>query len=51
MPIIRISKKQIYAARKAREAALRKHPDFRLHVEQQLRFIKEASSGKQEKTS
>jgi len=52
MAIIRLSKKQIDAASKAREAALRKYPDFRAYVEQRQRFIQEAaSSKKQEKPS
>jgi hypothetical protein len=33
MPIIRITKEQIAKANKAREAALRKDPDFRAHEE------------------
>jgi hypothetical protein len=52
MPIIRLSKKQIAAANKAREAALQKHPDFRSHVERRQRFIAEAApSQKPEKPS
>jgi hypothetical protein len=52
MPIIRLSKKQIDAAIKAREAALRKHPDLRLHVEQRQRVITEAvPSSRHEKLS
>jgi hypothetical protein len=51
MPIIRISKKQIDAATKAQDAALRKNPDLRFHLEQRLRLIKELSSGKQGKSS
>jgi hypothetical protein len=38
MPIIRVTRKQIEAANKAREAALKKDEDFRLHEEQRQRF-------------
>ena len=38
MPIIRVSRKQIEAANKAREAALKKDNDFRVHEEQRQRF-------------
>ena len=38
MPIIRVTKKQIEAANKAREAALKKDNDFRVHEEQRQRF-------------
>jgi hypothetical protein len=38
MPIIRVTKKQIEAANKAREAALKKDADFRLHEEQRQRL-------------
>jgi hypothetical protein len=38
MPIIRVTKKQIQEANKAREAALKKDDDFRLHEEQRQRF-------------
>jgi hypothetical protein len=34
MPIIRVTRKQIEAANKAREAALKKDDDFRRHEEQ-----------------
>jgi hypothetical protein len=37
MPIIRVTKKQIEAANKAREAALKKDADFRRHEEQRKR--------------
>jgi hypothetical protein len=38
MPIIRVTRKQIEAANKAREAALKTDDDFRLHEEQRQRF-------------
>ena len=38
MSIIRITRKQIQAANKAREAALKKDEDFRRHEEQRQRF-------------
>ena len=38
MPIIRVTRKQIQTANKAREAALKKDGDFRLHEEQRQRF-------------
>ena len=38
MPIIRVTRKQIEAANKAREAALKKDNDFRVHEEQRQRF-------------
>jgi molecular chaperone DnaK (HSP70) len=38
MPIIRVTKKQIEAANKAREAALEKDDDFRRYQEQRQRF-------------
>jgi hypothetical protein len=38
MPIIRVTRKQIQAANKAREAALKKDDDFRRHEEQRQRF-------------
>lgn len=38
MPIIRITRKQIVAANKAREAALKKDDDFRRYEEQRQRF-------------
>jgi hypothetical protein len=38
MPIIRVTRKQIQAANKAREAALKKDDDFRLHEEQRQGF-------------
>jgi hypothetical protein len=37
MPIIRVTRKQIEAANKAREAALKKDDDFRRHEEQRRR--------------
>lgn len=38
IPIIRVTRKQIEAANKAREAALKKDDDFRRHEEQRQRF-------------
>jgi hypothetical protein len=38
MPIIRVTKKQIEAANKAREAALKKDDDFRRHEERRQRL-------------
>ena len=38
MPIIRVTRKQIEAANKAREAALKKDAGFRLHEEERQRF-------------
>lgn len=38
MPIIRVTRKQIEAANKAREAALKKDEDFRRHEEQRDRL-------------
>jgi hypothetical protein len=38
MPIIRVTRKQIEAANKAREAALKKDDDFRRHEEQRKSF-------------
>ena len=38
MPIIRVTRKQIEAANKAREAALKKDDDFRRYEEQRQRF-------------
>ena len=38
MPIIRVTRKQIEDANKAREAALKKDDDFRRHEEQRQRF-------------
>lgn len=38
MPIIRVTRKQIEAANKAREAALKKDDDFRRFEEQRQRF-------------
>jgi hypothetical protein len=38
MPIIRVTRKQIEAANKAREAALKKDGDFRRFEEQRQRF-------------
>jgi hypothetical protein len=44
MPIIRITKKQIEAANKAREAALKKDEDFRRHQEHLERFVEAAKA-------
>jgi len=38
VPIIRVTRKQIEEANKAREAALKKDDDFRLHEEQRQSF-------------
>ena len=38
MPIIRVTKKQIEAANKAREATLKKDDDFRRHEERRQSF-------------
>jgi hypothetical protein len=46
VPIIRVTKKQIEAAKKAREAALKKDDDFRLH-EEQLQRIAEAARARE----
>jgi hypothetical protein len=56
MPIIRITRKQIEAANKAREAALKKDPDFRRYEEQRQRFeevakAREAASQKELKAA
>ena len=40
MPIIRVTRKQIEAANKAREAALKKDADFRRYEEQRQRLEK-----------
>jgi hypothetical protein len=48
MPIIRVTKKQIEEANKAREAALMKDPEFRLHEEQRQRLVHEAAAAKEE---
>ena len=44
MPIIRVTRKQIEAANKAREAALKKDDDFRRHEEQRQRFEEAAKA-------
>lgn len=44
MPIIRITKKQIEAANKAREAALKKDDNFRRFEEQRQRFVEAAKA-------
>jgi hypothetical protein len=43
VPIIRVTRKQIEEANQAREAALQKDDDFRLHEEQQQRLALEAA--------
>jgi hypothetical protein len=47
MPIIRVTKKQIEEANKAREAALLKDQEFRLHEEQLERLVREAAAAKE----
>jgi DNA polymerase III delta prime subunit len=49
--VIRITKKQIEEANKAREAALLKDHDFRLHEEQQERLSSEAIAAKEKDQS
>jgi hypothetical protein len=44
MPIIRVTRKQIEAANKAREAALKKDEDFRRHEEQRQHFEETAKA-------
>jgi hypothetical protein len=44
MPIIRITKRQIEVANKAREAALKKDDDFRRFEEQRQRFEEAAKA-------
>ena len=44
MPIIRVTRKQIEAANKAREAALKKDADFRRFEEQRQRFEEAAKA-------
>jgi hypothetical protein len=48
VPIIRVTRKQIEEANKAREAALQKDPDFRLHDEQRQRLELEAAAARKE---
>lgn len=43
MPIIRVTRKQIEEANKAREAALRSDDDFRSHDQQRERLQREAA--------
>jgi hypothetical protein len=47
MAIIRITRKQIEEANKAREAALLKDHDFRLHDEQLQRLRREAAAARE----
>ena len=52
MPIIRVTKRQIEQAKKAREAALQKDHDFRLQEEQRQRLgLKAAAARKEERPS
>jgi hypothetical protein len=56
MPIIRVTRKQIQAANKAREVALKKDADFRRHEEQRQGFeeatrAREAALQKELKTA
>jgi hypothetical protein len=44
VPIIRVTRKQIQEANKAREAALKKDADFRRHEEQRQRFEEAAKA-------
>ena len=44
MPMIRVTRKQIEAANKAREAALKKDDEFRRHEEQRQRFVEVAKA-------
>jgi hypothetical protein len=44
--IIRITKKQIEEANKARDAALKEDQDFRLHEEQRQRLTREADAAR-----
>jgi hypothetical protein len=44
MPIIRVTRKQIEAATKARESALKKDDDFRRHAERLQRFEEAAKA-------
>lgn len=46
MTIIRITKKQIEEANKAREAALNEDQDLRLHDEQRQRLAREADAAR-----
>lgn len=46
MTIIRITKKQIEEANKARDAALKEDQDFRLHEEQRQRLTREADAAR-----
>ena len=48
MPIIRVTRKQIEEANKAREAALQKDDEFRLHEELRQRLMLEAVTRKKE---
>jgi len=47
MAIVRLTKKQIEEANKAREAALQEDHDFRLHDEQLQRLRREAAAARE----
>ncbi len=47
MPIIRVTRKQIEAANKAREAALQKDDDFQLHEELLRQRFEEANKARE----
>jgi hypothetical protein len=47
MAIIRVTRKQIEAANKAREAALKKDDDFRRHEERRRRLEEENSKARE----
>jgi hypothetical protein len=47
MTIIRITKKQIEEANKARDAALEEDQDFRLHDEHRQRLAREADAARE----
>ena len=47
MTIIRITKKQIEEANKARDTALEEDEDFRLHEEQRQRLSREADAARE----
>ena len=52
MPIIRVTRKQIEEAHEAREAALQKDGDFRLHDEQRQHLeLEDAAARKKEQLS
>ena len=51
MAVIRITRKQIEDAHKAREAALLKDPEFRQHDEQLQRIGREAAAAREKATA